>query len=102
MKEQQIDEFGELLHNILWMKKPNLYIQQLEKLILTKRQFDFSKDEFIDWYISNLHFPKPSKLDYFIFHFLSECYDAVTFETSDHSTIQLIRKRIFQLNKLIK
>jgi hypothetical protein len=102
MKQQQMNEFGELLHDVLWVmeSKNKPYIKQLENWILTKKQFDFSKDEFIDWYKSNLHFPKPTKLDYFIFDFLRDSYDAVTFRTSDYSTIQLLRERVSEFNKL--
>jgi hypothetical protein len=103
MKDQQINEFSELLHNVMWVKtslnKP--FVKQLENLILTKKQFDFSKDELIDWYVSNLHFPKPTKIDSYIFNFLSYCYDAVTFQITDHSTILILREKLSKLKKAI-
>ena len=103
MKQQQINEFSELLHNVIWVKtslnKP--FVKQLENLILTKKQFDFSKDELIDWYVSNLHFPKPTKIDSYIFHFLSDCYDAVTFQITDHSTILILKEKLSKVKKAI-
>lgn len=103
-KQLRMNEFGELLHNVMWVQsslnKP--FIQQLENLILANIQFDFSKDELLNWYASNLHFSNPTKIDYYIFHFLSYCYDAVNFRIVDHhSTISILKEKLSKLKKAI-
>jgi hypothetical protein len=97
MKQQQMNEFGELLERVLWSQKPKTHIKKLENLILTKKQFDFSKEEFIDFSLVQTF----DAIGYFQLEFFRDSYDAVTFRTTDYSTIQLLRERLSDFNRLI-
>ena len=109
-KIKMINELGNLLHDVLWVKlsKNKKQIKELEKLILVKKKLDFTKEEFIEeYFFSNELFPSKQiaeydNIDHFILLFFKDSYDAVTFKTSDYSTIQLLRERIKDFDLLIE
>lgn len=100
-KEKEINEFGDLLYNVLWKAKPKPFIKELEKMIIEKKQFSFTKEEFINYHFAN----KPSEdfksRDYFELDFFNDSYDAVTFRTTDYSTVLLLRERVSEFKKTI-
>ena len=97
-KQKEMNEFHDLLYNVLWKAKPKPFIKELEKMILEKKQFLFSKDEFIKHCFK--HIEKFKSRDYFELDFFSDSYDAVTFRTTDYSTVLLLRERLSDFNKL--
>lgn len=99
-KQQEMIEFEDLLYNVLWKEKPKPFIKELEKMIIEKRQFSFTKVEFIKHCSKDIKKFKP--LDYFELDFFNDSYDAVTFRTTDYSNILLLRERLLEFNKLIK
>jgi len=99
-KQQEMIEFEDLLYNVLWKEKPKPFIKKLEKMIIEKRQFSFTKVEFIKHCSKDIKKFKP--LDYFELDFFNDSYDAVTFRTTDYSNILLLRERLLEFNKLIK
>jgi len=99
-KQQQMNEFHDLLYSVLWKEKPKPFIKELEKMIIEKKQFSFTKVEFIKYCSKDIKKFKP--LDYFELDFFKDSYDAVTFKTTDYSTVLLLRERLSEFNKLIK
>ena len=99
MKQQQMNEFHDLLYNVLWKEKPKPFIKELEKMIIEKKQFSFTKVEFIKH--CSKHIEKFKSRDYFELDFFSDSFDAVTFRTSDYSTVLLLRERLSDFNRLI-
>jgi hypothetical protein len=99
-KQQQMNEFHDLLYNVLWKEKPKPFVKELEKMIIEKKQFSFTKVEFIKHCSKDIKKFKP--LDYFELDFFNDSYDAVTFRTTDYSNILLLRERLLEFNKLIK
>ena len=99
MKDQQMNEFHDLLYSVLWKEKPKPFIKELEKMIIEKKQFSFSKEEFIKYCFK--HVEKFKSRDYFELDFFNDSYDAVTFRTTDYSTVLLLRERLSDFNRLI-
>ena len=100
-KEKEINEFGDLLYNVLWSQKPKPFIKKLEKMIIEKKQFSFSKEEFIKTYLVKSKRGMSDKLDFFQLDFFNDSYDAVTFRTTDYSNILLLRERLLEFKKMI-
>lgn len=98
-KEKEMNEFHELLYNVLWKAKPKPFIKELEKMIIEKKQFSFTKEEFIKH--SFKHVEKFKARDYFELDFFKDSFDAVTFRTTDYSTVLLLRERLSEFNKIV-
>ena len=101
-KEKELNEFGDLLYNVLWAQKPKLFIKRLEKMIIEKKQFSFSKEEFIKTYlIKSKRIGMKDKLGFFQLDFFNDSFDAVTFRTTDYSNILLLRERLLEFKEII-
>ena len=103
-KIKGINRFGDLLHDVLWLKSPEnkSVIEELENLIESKVNFDFTKEEFIEHYLIKGQKIKNDPIDEFILFFYEDSYDAVTFKTTGYNTIQLLRDRIKDFDILIE
>tara|TARA_R110000868_G_scaffold316413_2_gene577286 strand:+ start:1036 stop:1350 length:315 start_codon:yes stop_codon:yes gene_type:complete len=100
--EKEINEFGDLLYSVLWSQKPKPFIKKLEKMIIEKKQFSFTKEEFINFYLlDSKRIGNSSEIDFFQLDFFNDSYDAVTFRTTDYSTVLLLRERITEFKKTI-
>ena len=97
-----MNEFGDLLYSAIWSQKPQRSVKKLEKMIIEKKEFLFTKEEFINFYLLDAkRIGNSSEIDFFQFDFFNDSYDAVTFRTTDYSTIQLLRERLSDFNRLI-
>jgi hypothetical protein len=111
-----INQFGDLLYDVLWVKKSKnkKIVKELENLIINKTKFDFTKEEFIDGYLFTdtdlgdgdiLSFRPREQYDEisdFILTFFEDSYEAVTFKSTGHQTVIALKLIISDFHLLIQ
>lgn len=111
-----INQFGDLLHDVLWVKKykNKKLIKELENLIINKTKFDFTKEEFINGYLFTdidlgdgdiIKFRPREKYDEisdFMLTFFEDSYEAVTFQSTGHQTVIALKLIILDFHLLIE
>lgn len=107
-KIKKINDFGSLLHDVLWTEKSKnkKVLNELKDLILVKKKLDFTKEEFVqEIFLDDTLFPHFPVEDYdeiqeYEFTFYLDSYDAVI-NKNDFTVIVYLEERIDEFHLLL-